>query len=103
MMIFRVSLCSRLFSGTLGRAAEAGSLEPSRVFYKCHWKSLVGGSSQSALLCQEQNVEGERKRACGERASASQALCVWTFRCRIRLILHHARGAERCPLMGIHY
>lgn len=76
MMIFPVSLCCRLFSGTLGRAAAAGSLERSRVIYKCHWQSLVGGSSQSALLCQEQDVEGERKRACGERASASQALCV---------------------------
>ena len=103
LMIFPVSLCCRLFGGTLGRAAAAGSLERSRVIYKCHWKSLVGGSSQSALLCQEQDVEGERKRACGERASASQALCVWTFRCRVRLILHHARGAERCPPMGIHY
>lgn len=73
MMIFPVSLCCRLVGGTLGRAAAAGSLERSRVIYKCHWKSLVGGSSQSALLCQEQDVEGERKRACGERASASQA------------------------------
>lgn len=40
MMIFPVSLCCRLLGGTLGPAASAGSLELSRVIYKCHWKSL---------------------------------------------------------------
>lgn len=40
MVIFPVSLCCRLLGGTLGPAAAAGSLELSRVIYKCHWKSL---------------------------------------------------------------
>lgn len=53
--------------------------------------------SQSARSCLEQDVEGARLRA-WERGSASERerasrSCDLTFQCRVRLILHHARGA----------
>lgn len=74
MVIFPVSLCCRLLGGTLGPAVAAGSLEQSRVIYKCHWKSL-GRWVQSVRLALPgagcgRCTEARLRRACERQPGA---------------------------------
>lgn len=92
------SLRWRRLGGTLGPAAAARSPGGSSIIYKCHWECFSSRSPArppAPAWSRMWKVHGCARGGEGARVSASERAspCVLTFQCRVRLILHHARGA----------